>query len=90
MKMRRPKQSFKEFLQEKSQDDFFHDLAWASFLAHKVTRGDFSSRKKKKYCDLLLRIIWRRIADKSEYGIWSRWDERHYKPLRRIQKELGL
>jgi hypothetical protein len=92
IKIRRPRTNFAAWMKEKCEREFFNDLAWISYLAHKATcKGSILKDKRKKQLSRqLMSMITKRIEHVNKFGVPVQWDERRYRPLRRIRKELKL
>lgn len=90
-RLKRPRESFSDYLIRISEQDFYRDLAWISSLAHEATKQDSPLRESRRvfWKKKLIKKLHDRLLEKKSFGVHRRWDERNYRPLRKLEKELG-
>lgn len=90
--LRRPKENFNDRLSRKLNAEYWRDMAWITYLAHKASADDspLTEKRKKRVIASLNKKLNQRINDRTRSLIPAQWDERNYRPLRILEKELKL
>lgn len=89
-KLVRPKSSFAEWMREKSIRQFNNDLAWIAYIGYEATKesSKLSDKRKAQITKIVISKISKRLNELCRDGTPVLWDERNWRPLRKLDKEV--
>lgn len=91
MRIRKPRQSFEEYVTEKNREEYLADINRLAILLHCAAKKGSELDIDVK-CELVTKLckkLNQRRAHRKVRPVWGHWDGRNHRPVEAIRKRIA-